>query len=904
MKKSISSLLSLSLLMTACAPQKSETYKIETIREIPAPVAMAKSLSLDEEYRTFKKLLSGSSSNMAMAEIKAFEVMQKNPGMRTKVSASEADLLSWAQTYSDLQNNWRARQWNVLQGKGLNVQNDAFKEGTAFAQKDGMETQGSFDTRAKLEMAIYINNEMVSRIFDIYNRQLAQNSRELAREMVASWNRDQKDLIARIDAIVEPDTQVKAQKILKEMIKWDRRLAAYNLPDEDNAKLVIYSLVAAQLVEVLKTNTTVRQLLNVIGEVKEVYKKTQEVLILVNSINKYRQAIKKDWSEMGDSFRSMVMSLNHYRDQLNPKNMALSPQARESLTDLMDDVLKGQVKVSKKSQDKSFLLAEFPVEKNFIEFVDSAGRVANSAEGLIDITEALASAMNVQLSDDVKRVLETGRRVAQTIQVGKAVVSAFQAQGLVGAVGVFSGAGGAALLVGGAMGGGNNAQVMSALKAIKQDLKEIKEMQARILENQLATMEALKEMSIMINEYHRQTMSAFDLLTNEVLVNREMAMNASMESLNVCRGLLSTSKSLSQEMNPLFAGGSILTAEATKAQLFNGWSLLSQNMNSVLWGNQITECHKAMQKSFGKSVTTGSPLLFRFDGRLSESHALKTEMRLYWPALRFLQAELRNNNWEELALHLPAAHMQSFSHYKVPLLSMGSMSSIRNFSDLNDLISPRSLEPYAVTLLEMHILLGGNTETRFTEAREWLSMALKKTNVAIAQFAILSGEPLLPFLNKYWNQIVMSSDNCQTAYESEKWNATFCFAQENPVMLRNLLKYRFYLLNGRDAVAEYNDSLHFKSTESVARMLGLPRERIALNDKKEVILKIGVMNAQGKTLVLAPLDDSLNIQYDSAMLNLLKLQEKLSQELVRVSPQYLTDEQTDMLAKSLLRKAM
>lgn len=853
MKKAIQLMLAASLTLTACS-EKETIYVVTKEAETSEPKSNEGSQATLRNALNLDYLLSGPSTNLALAEILVPELVKRN-----FLQASPKDSLLWKESEGSLQQVLTNSRYSLLASESQIFANLHYWKQTLAENLNVSKAAGVFNEKVKLERLTKANNESLQRIFDLFNKELTKNSRLIAKDIVSDPSNG--DLIAKIDAVVSKEAQARAKEILDLLIVMDKRLATYNLPESDNAKLLIYSAVAVQLADVLKDNTSVKAIMNVAMEAGKVAQKAREVLVMTRALDEYRISIKQDWDAIGSSFSGMMNGLR--QAQFDIEKAKLLPETKKGIAEAVGDILLGK-EIKEKENATSFLSAKYKIPENVETFVKRSANAASTLDKMLTITEGLTSRLGIELSPDARKVIEGARKVSDVIQVGNAVMGAFASQGLVGAVGILSGGGGVALLASAAMPDPGTAKILGELRDIKKDLKEIKQDVALIVEMQRTSLAVLKEIAVMIDRNHKDILRELGDVRAEVLENRKLLATTAFSYLSQC-------------------GLSMLNSDPNADLSLESYKQAKANLkgNELIYLNSSYKkaCAAAVSQAFG--LRAGDLTKNSYHVTDSNQDMLLTEKKIYASTLKYFSMNTVGSDWQTMGLHIPMASYKAVSEIKIRFLNLTASSDSNNISDLEGLISPEVLEMYVVALLHSHALIGLpdnfleqvdaetiklNIEYSTEMSRRLLQNALYKVNISIAQQSLRSGEPLLPVLNRDLMNILNDKTNCE-ANPSQG----YCFIRLNTVMMGNLLRYR----------GEFPD---------VATS-----DRLVVKDGKE-FLRIGpALETIQMIDVAAFKGHAKNVSFDPSIVRLLELQSLLSAEITKVSKLNLSDKLKDAL---------
>ena len=180
-----------------------------------------------------------------------------------------------------------------------------------------------------------------------------------------------------------------------------------------------------------------------------------------------------------------------------------------------------------------------------------------------------------------------------------------------------------------------------------------------------------------------------------------------------------------------------------------------------------------------------------------DENAYLFEKEKYQPNLRILKEMTKKDNFSSLPLHFPVSDVDALSS-KTPYFdeSYRPLTTAKDVYQLGHLISAVTLERYVTGLLILHPVLELDSSTwrksfkdivdTFVEQTEFSSRsnrairnALKMTQSAIAQEAIIAGEPILHKLH----------ENYKDYLTSKECSGEQCVLRKNKLLMKNLVMY-------------------------------------------------------------------------------------------------------------------
>lgn len=903
-KKSFMFTLALSIFMGGCSPSSSP--------ESPPPKKALATMSSQalEDINQFMKLLEGPYPNLALAELMAQEIKIRNPEVEAHIKeVLQKQPIEWASISRDLHNEWRSsvREY-ILSGSPARQDDELLNKSIVFRLSE-LERNGSFSGRVQLQVAVMAKNEAFQRIMDAYNSQLKVDAQVVARELVAGWNKEQKNLIALVNGVQAKDLKQRAERIYQILIKYDYQLAKYEFSDKDRNRILVYTLVAGALASHLEEHPGVQTILETVQKVQDLKQRLIKMNVLLVAMDEYRQSLKQNWFGMASSFSDMWRSLDSLSKKLN-NDVTLDLQSRRHLQSFIDGVLNGtgdsgEDLRTRAGKVKGILSTGIPLDKSVEHFVNSSTQTAKSLDQIMNTTEQIARLVGIELDPSIKQAIVSARKLTSGVKLVGLVAGAFEKEGLMGALSAFSGGPGLALL--GIGGGGLIEGKMAAdIGEIKKDIQEIKRLQIQTIELQKATIQMVRDLAIMIDESHRETMATLEEIREEVLAVKQMGAINNEVRLKICNSIIMFGYAGSPGSLNRYSGAHDIGA--SKQILIERAKGIAQIKNMVMGpaGNAATECALGMSAAFAEG--TNHAFLLRHYYGISDGDGAKIDRKLFTPAREYLEKVSLGKSVDEMALHLPVIDVKTLKERKAAYIYDGSgRRGGGSLAEIADLIAPVTLEKFVATLVAIHPFISlessdwatfdlamksatdvsAGTPVPLKRSQEWLKGALNNIKTAIAQEAILSGEPLLPALADQWPQIMAEKSACLKANEEP-----FCFVRANSIMMKNLI---IYWANMYMSPEDLENGFSCYLDEGRA---GVAVTRFTQKDGK-CYLQLGKLQVE-----LPPIDkvSSGTLIYTETMARLIKLQQAVADELMQVSPHALDQEQVTKLKYLLLSK--
>lgn len=920
-QKVISSVVALSMSLSACTSGSggpSAGAQPLTAQEVS---------NLGEAQSLWVKLFDSDHPNFALAELLTPWLWSLDSKGLEAIKSRTLALDANSAVANDLQKSLLNLKFLTIMGDRSYIRDENLLKNSVFSQYTRLESQGAFNLQIRLQTAAEAQAQAYQKVQAAFNEKVKQNSREIARDMVSNLK---PEAIAEINNTKGKDIKVAVQEIYQILKKWDKRLDAYDFAQEDEYKLLLYGYVAAEIYDHLKTNPTVQTIVQGIEQLQDIKKKAKEVQVVLRAMDGYHKKMTDGWKNMKKGMEGIQNQINTNPDWNVSLDANVTEQTKRESIEFITDLLLGKAPNGKKDGE-SILSGSHKMNENAKLFFEGAASTANAVDGLISGTRTIANTLGIELDPAIEDALNTAQKITQSVKVAEEVASAFASDGLMGAFGALAGSGGTSLMMGpvgaGAMALGQM-QMNAELGKINARLDEVIKTQKEILKLQRETLARLEDLSHKLDEYHNQEMLAIDHVEQEVIVNRRVLRKQIDKNLNSCTSLVNQiNNDIGDSMVTTLSDQSSAATRSSVAK-----ALAEPTVRNALLKNESLRlsyltCAEAMTNAFSSKALENTPLSGILDGTNYRATTLDYDTKLYQPALKFLAEKYQNKTLENMALHLPVADFVSLekkSFYWKRNLNDGNSPFT---SDMNELASVDAIEKYVGALLSLYPLvtissgawegIPSVTESEWNGplARGqknnlsyfWLKSALKTINIAIAQQSLLAGESILPQLATNFGDIVSEEPNCK------KTGSKYCFVRENQIMATNALNYYLYI-RARDPafVAAYTQAFRNNSVQQMTNILGVKFVgRLELVGGVKLFWKAstqtGLIDGRDqettKLAIDLPKPEDLTksmILYSTELSRLVKLQEKVADELTKVTPNNLSAQEQQYLTSLVL----
>lgn len=907
-QKVISSVVALSMSLSACSPGSGGS-------SAGSPPSAAQELSkLGEAQNLWVKLFDADHPNFALAELLTPWLWSLDTKNMQAIKARTQTLDPESTAATDLQKSLLQLKFKIVMGDRSYIRDENLLKKAVFSQYTRLESEGAFNLQIRLQTAAEAQAQAYMKVQAAFNEKVKANAREVSRDVVSNLK---PEAIAEINNARNKDPKAAIQEIYQTLKKWDKRLDAYEFSSEDEHKLLLYGYIAAELYDYLKTNPSVQEIAKGVQQIQDIKKKVKEFRAVLTAMDQYHNTMTQGWKKMKDGMSGIKREIENNPVWNVEPNTELTEQSKKESVEFITDLLLGK-KPDGKTDGKSILSKAHPMSENAKMFFEGAGATANAVDGLITGTRTIANTLGIELDPGIEDALNTAQKITQGVKIAEQVATAFSSNGLMGAFGALAGSGGAALVMGpvgaGAMAVGQM-QMNAELGKINARLDKVIEMQKEMLKLQRETLAKLEDLSHKLDEYHNQEMLAIDSVKQEVISNREAIRQLINHNFSKCTSLLNRINNIvgGPETTPLNAI-SAATIRASLAKALGNSTVRSALVNEYNVKASFQGCGEALTNAFSYKSIAKTPLSGVIYGLNHQVTPLEIKDTFFDPALKLLSETYPQKTIANMALHLPVGDftgLENKSTYWKRNLKGGSSTL---GSEMGEMVSVYALENYIGGLLSLYPLVTVSTDSwvsipkvaenawngslasgqKQNQSQFLLKSALNTINLAIAQQSLMAGEPILPQLAAKFEDIVTDSTNCDASKDN------YCFVRKNQIMAKNALHYYLYLRSQDPAfAAAYDQAFKSVSAKDVVTLLGA---KFVGKVDSPANVKL-VWQADAKVAVDLPSPEEVAkkmISYPPELSILVKLQEKVADELTKVTPNKLSAQEQQLLTSLVL----
>ncbi|HXH32773.1 MAG TPA: hypothetical protein VNJ01_18390, partial [Bacteriovoracaceae bacterium] len=464
----------------------------------------------------------------------------------------------------------------------------------------------------------------------------------------------------------------------------------------------------------------------------------------------------------------------------------------------------GEKKKSGQPENSSILSKKIRINANLDKSVKAVGNLSNNLSNIIQTTEAMAALFKTDLPPGMKKLMGKAQKVSAMVNLATTAIAAFSTGGFMGAMSVMGS-------MGSMFGGGGKGQDSAMLAEINQKLDAVLENQKKIMELQIETMNMIKELAVMVDQYHQREMLALAELRDSSLVVNEISKSLLNRDVRACERMVnyqlsSIWKNFDFSKEAFFSINHLGLIQSRFTSTITSLGDIRRILGSVE-DDGFRSCQRGLAEAFGGNASEENPLRAIFDST-GEKNLMKFQREIYHPLLSGLKEFSQVTDFDSLPLHLPVKTFAGLRH-KIDYLNSATLvkHSSNDIYDLENLISVKNLERYLSHLIILlpvievngaawsrttseiiseYLEMANTGSNQNTRSNYFLRNALKLTQSAIAQEALLAGEPILHMIHDKKIREVLSASNCASDGREDSLSLV-CSVRKNKLLLKNLL---------------------------------------------------------------------------------------------------------------------
>lgn len=919
--KKTSIILSTALLVSACSKTVKEVTQVQE-KSSKSEVSSQVQPTPAKDVNALRELLNSKAPNLALAELLAKSVVKEHreelKAMITELSAEEAEQIIKSVDASNdtIRENYLYHGQKYYNGKKL--ESSLILDGQSLKDHPF-----SLETQLKISTISYLKSKALDDILEAYNKRSEKLAIELAQDIAFEIGSKHPDVARQIETDMNgPKDKVvesirKATPVAK---KIDQYFKTSELNENEQYVTLLGGLIAGAIYVQVKDNKGFKNLVlqgqKIARDIKEFEAKAKEFSVLVNTMKVHLERTKKDFGNLQDGMIGARDDAKDLYERIKTDGFGPSDVSSRRIVDfLYKRVIKGEVADTDRS-NKSILSKQVSFNDNFQKTLTSAANLTNNLSNIIYTANSFATLFKMKPSKDLANILDKAQKVNAVIQGVQAAVTGFAAGGFLGAMGALSSSPMMSLM------GGGGSQDSAMLAEINKKLDVVIKNQQEMMKMQIETMNMLKDLALMVDIYHQQEMAAIAELRDYQLTNLEISKAQLNKDIRSCERMInfqlsSVWKNMDFGRDAFHSINNLEILKLRFTQSITGLHDIRRIVNSVE-EDGFKNCQSGIADAFGSNNYSENPIrsIYASD---DQNNLYQFQRETYAPMLSALEYFSGTSNFDSMPLHLPTKEFTGLK-FKIPHVDNARAESFSNdIYDLEQLLSVKNLERYLSHLIVLLPLVevdknvwlksyeeiistyldasntGSNQNIR---SHFFLTNALKLTQSAIAQEALLAGEPVLHQIHARYMKDVMSEKEC-TLIKRDDVPLTetpfLCSVRGNRLLLKNLVMFALYSESQYDEnfMAKYKAAYEASDRVALAKLLnaGIAMERIEAvksRDGSSLEFIINVLDKnKNKVAIKLPAPEALKegkILYSESMSRLLRMQDVIINNLEKVAP--------------------
>lgn len=919
--KKTSIILSTALLVSACSKTVKEVTHVQEKASVD-PVSQIQPAPA-KDVSALRELLNSKAPNLALAELLAKSVVKEHRdelrAMITELSPEEAEqIIKSVDAANDtIRENYLYHGQKYYNGKKLETS-------LILDSKSLQDHPFSLETQLKISTISYLKSKALDDILAAYNARSEKLAIELAQDIAFEIGTNHPEIARQIENEMGGNREKVIETIRKAMPvakKIDQYFKTSELNENEQYVTLLGGLIAGAIYTQVKDSCGFRNLViqgqRISRDIKEFEAKAKEFSVLVNTMKRHLEQTKKDFRNLQEGMSGVRDDARDLFERVKSNEQGPSDVSSKRIVDfLYKRVIKGEV-AKPDGSHSSVLSKQVSLNENFEKTINSATNLTNNLTNIINTANSFAAIFKMRPSKDLMKVLENAQKVNTVIQGVQSAVTGFAAGGFIGAMGALSSGPMMSLLGGGSKDSAKLAEISKKLDVVLKNQQEMMKMQ-------LETMNMLKDLALMVDIYHQQEMAAIAELRDYQLTNLEMSKALLNKDIRSCERMInfqlsSVWKNMDFGRDAFYSINNLEILKLRFTQSITGLHDLRRIVNSVE-EDGFKNCQSGLAEAFGSNDYIENPIrsIYASD---DQYNLYQFQRETYAPLLSSLEYFSGTSNFDSMPLHLPTREFTGLK-FKIPHIDNARAESTSSeIYDLDQLLSVKNLERYLGHLIVLMPLLevdksvwqksyeeiisayldssnfGSNQNIR---SHFFLTNALKLTQSAIAQEALLAGEPVLHQIHSRYMKDIMSDKECAQMKRddvpvTDSETSFLCSVRGNRLLMKNLVMFALYseAQFTEGFMEKYKAAFDGSDRVALAKLLnaGVAMERIEAvksRDGSSMDLIINVLDKNKKKVAIKlPTPDTLKegkIIYSENMPRLLKMQDVIINNLEKVAP--------------------
>jgi len=958
LKQTTATILLTSLALTSCSKNYSTTiFGAEGTRSNEQKAG--ENIKTANDFDAWKKLITSDEKNIALAEILSATVARENKDIVSEIVSSltteEVDkIISSVQIErTKLGKTYLFRNDTYLEGKAV-YRNSILNEGIKISTS-------SYDSESvQLQVATfaYLKSKSLGEIYASFDKIMEDSSRVVAKAMAITIAEKNPALAHELESAAansatkeEFTEKVKASKNYLALAEEMFQYSVVNTKEQLAA--VATGAVAGLLYLEIKENKTFKDILKKYEELKpkieEIKKNIDTIKLTVAVIKKNKDDANLNLKDFNEGLSGLKTGIKETFDTAKTAIEGNDPKnGKKTAQFIYDKVIKGK-DADNQAAYPSIQAAQEKINTNLKKTFDSAGKMADNLSNIINTTQTLSQTLGISIPKDIQKALNTASKITAGVKMASTIISGFASGGVLAAVGMI-GSGPIGDMLG--MGKGADPAVMESLGRIERKLDLVLENQQKLIEMQIETVKMIKNLAVIIDEYHQKEMMALADLRDLGLVNLEIGKALLNNNIRICEEMINFKLKVYWGNDSLRNGSTTTAIDYEKFYSQFGSIASFRNFAKSSAENNFSKCQEAFSEVFGGDSTNGSPVLSIFSTK--ENQNLYTFQRnKYLPLVKLLENFSGGNGFSKKILHMPTRQIMDLDTKTAELTTANSFGDGVSFSyNLENLISTKGLERYLSSLLILYPIfefdksdwnktlpdLVSSYYTKlssdFVSANEnssnvsrgyyFMNNALDMIHSSIAQEALLAGELIIPKIRTELAKFIFKNETCSNAttealrdrlkragFDRSDDRDIICSIRENKLLMKNYLNYTIQKsISFVLTLDKYKEAFENADIDTLALYLnneGVTKDMItkSSNGEMKIHLPFGIENVEFVDISLPTAKEVSSdvVVYSENMERLLKMQKDTISALVKLTPsKFRSSESREKFAQLLLFK--
>lgn len=909
-------ILSMILLAVSCSKTVKEIHNNSTDQ---VEQKASNPITQKDDVETIRKILNSDAPNVALAELLAKTVpAAKKDDLRAMLLSLSSDEIDGILKNIGKDNEAIKAQY-LYYGKRYQVDSN-FLENSLVNNDLRVSDVMPADDQIRLNVFTYVKNKTLDELVKTYDDRVSVLSKQIAEQIALEVALESPETAKNLENKIKTSSKdkaieaiLKAEPVLK---KIDKYLKGSGLNENEQYVAVVGTgIIGGAIYTLVKDNEGFQKLLNdkkLRKDIKEMIEKGKEFMALAGALETHLRDSEKNMKALKEGIEG---TQEDFREMLDTAKKTVGKPSNVHSRRIMDffytKVIKGKDIVSTNA-DPSIMSKQIRINENLDKSLKAVGNIADNLGNIVVTTEKMMALFKMKPSKDLANVLKTAKTVADTVSAVRDVTAGFAAAGPLGAFAALT----SSPAVSSILGGGSDANA-AQFKMINKKLNMILDNQKIMMETQIETMKMIKDLALMVDQYHQKEMQALAELRDLSIINLELQKAKLNRDIRSCERIInyqlsSVWKDVDFKYEAFYGINDLKVINSRFYSNIKSLYDVRRVVNSVE-ASGFETCQNGINEAFGGNSVIENPLRSLFSNSEDEN-LLSFQRDTYRPLLGLMYAFAETTELNSIPLHIPARNIEGVVE-KVKYIR-----DAKNFYDgaeqlyhLEDLVSSKGLERYLGQLLILYPFLeldknvwqesmesivdtylasSGTGNNQNTRSFYFLSNALRLVHSAIAQESILAGEPLLMGLHDKYFDKLFTAEACENNYIEN--TTSLCTIRENKLLMKNLLLLKTGVRKNYyhgDLVEEYKNAYEEGQVNKLVALLQLPLAQTSVKMTKleeRNVYQVIVRGSDKKDLeIRLPSPEQVregNLMYSENMDHLLRMQSAVIENLEKVAP--------------------